>query len=705
MFGKLLIANRGEIAVRVIRTCKKMGIPTVAVYSEADIRSQYVQEADESVFIGPAPARESFLDVHKIISVAKNLHCDAVHPGYGFLSENADFASQVAQEGITFIGPPPSAIAVLGDKMASKLLAIKAGVPVVPGVHDTDSADVLREAAVEMGFPVLLKPAAGGGGRGMRIISRVEDFSSALSACKEETKKSFADDRIFLEKFISKPRHIEFQVMADGFGNVIHLGERECSIQRRYQKVIEETPSPILDATLREKMGDVACKLALAAGYVNAGTVEFILDQEKNFYFLEMNTRLQVEHPITELVTGLDLVEMQIRIAAGEQIKLRQEHVVSRGWAIESRICAEDPTRGFLPTTGMITRYAAPRGRNIRVDSGVGAGSIITIYYDSLLAKVAVWGETRLQAIQTMCKALNGYHIEGLTTNVDFCNAVINHPAFINGDLSTEFIENHFENGQSKLPPQRLHLCQMVIAAVLVHHTRQRLIKDSLKPMSPLTGISPARRKVHDYIIRSENDVFRVQTEQGISPNDWRITDLPVRLEVGKPVLTRIGDAVHLGAPAYDHLEQLRPAGAIDAAIVADPQPSLAVGDDSIDEVVWQPVGGGDRHDAPVAQDVQPAVRADPQCAGLRFVLDQRPDVEARKPARFVKALEAGVGEPGQSATVRADPKVLGTVFKDDADALVRKAVRDPPGIGPAIAEAVEPLSRACPHRAIAPRV
>jgi propionyl-CoA carboxylase alpha chain len=312
--------------------------------------------------------------------------------------------------------------------------------------------------------------------------------------------------------------------MADGFGNVIHLGERECSIQRRYQKVIEETPSPILDATLREKMGDVACKLALAAGYVNAGTVEFILDQEKNFYFLEMNTRLQVEHPITELVTGLDLVEMQIRIAAGEQIKLRQEHVVSRGWAIESRICAEDPTRGFLPTTGMITRYAAPRGRNIRVDSGVGAGSIITIYYDSLLAKVAVWGETRLQAIQTMCKALNGYHIEGLTTNVDFCNAVINHPAFINGDLSTEFIENHFENGQSKLPPQRLHLCQMVIAAVLVHHTRQRLIKDSLKPMSPLTGISPARRKVHDYIIRSENDVFRVQTEQGISPNDWRIT-------------------------------------------------------------------------------------------------------------------------------------------------------------------------------------
>jgi propionyl-CoA carboxylase alpha chain len=524
VFGKLLIANRGEIAVRVIRTCKKMGIPTVAVYSEADIRSQYVQEADESVFIGPAPARESFLDVHKIISVAKNLHCDAVHPGYGFLSENADFASQVAQEGITFIGPPPSAIAVLGDKMASKLLAIKAGVPVVPGVHDTDSADVLREAAVEMGFPVLLKPAAGGGGRGMRIISRVEDFSSALSACKEETKKSFADDRIFLEKFISKPRHIEFQVMADGFGNVIHLGERECSIQRRYQKVIEETPSPILDATLREKMGDVACKLALAAGYVNAGTVEFILDQEKNFYFLEMNTRLQVEHPITELVTGLDLVEMQIRIAAGEQIKLRQEHVVSRGWAIESRICAEDPTRGFLPTTGMITRYAAPRGRNIRVDSGVGAGSIITIYYDSLLAKVAVWGETRLQAIQTMCKALNGYHIEGLTTNVDFCNAVINHPAFINGDLSTEFIENHFENGQSKLPPQRLHLCQMVIAAVLVHHTRQRLIKDSLKPMSPLTGISPARRKVHDYIIRSENDVFRVQTEQGISPNDWRIT-------------------------------------------------------------------------------------------------------------------------------------------------------------------------------------
>ncbi|MHB8842601.1 MAG: acetyl-CoA carboxylase biotin carboxylase subunit, partial [Candidatus Aquicultor sp.] len=451
MFDKILIANRGEIAVRVIRTCKRLNIGTVAVYSEMDSRSLHVQEADEAFLLGSARSEHSYLNKEKIIALALQEKCQAIHPGYGFLSENSEFARLVSEAGLIFIGPPASAIALLGDKIASKKLAIKSGLPVVPG-PDFALSDrhKIEDLADKIGFPLLLKPAAGGGGKGMRIINHREELAAALKACQEETRKAFGDDHIFLERYLEKPRHIEVQILADSFGRVIHLGERECSIQRRYQKVIEETPSMALSETQRREIGELACTLAREAGYVNAGTVEFLMDKEGAFYFLEMNTRLQVEHPVTEWVTGLDLVELQLRIAAGQPLPLQQKDVKFQGWAIEARICAEDPSRGFLPATGMITRSAVPKGKNIRLDSGIEAGSLISVYYDSLLAKVSAWGETREEARETLVQALNGYHLEGVTTNLDFVNAVLTHPSFSDGSLSTDFIAEHFEEGRRK---------------------------------------------------------------------------------------------------------------------------------------------------------------------------------------------------------------------------------------------------------------
>ncbi len=525
MFAKILIANRGEIAVRVIRTCRRLGIGTVAVYSEADYRSLYVQLADDAVFLGPAPAQESYLNKARILEAALRNGCQALHPGYGFLSENAEFARMLTDAGVVFVGPPSSAIATLGDKIASKALAIRAEVPVVPGHHAplVDLDEVLA-VAERIGFPVLLKPAAGGGGRGMRIVRRPEDLPSAFSACREETRKGFADDRIFMERFIARPRHIEFQILADSVGNVIHLGERECSIQRRYQKVIEETPSPAVDPALRERMGQVACALAREAGYVNAGTVEFILGPDRSFYFLEMNTRLQVEHPITELVTSLDLVELQLRIAAGEPLPIRQQDVSVRGWAMEARICAEDPARGFLPTTGLVTRYAEPRDTHTRVDSGVDTGSLITIYYDSLLAKVAAWGSDRGEAQRRLVRSLNGYHIEGLTTNLDFASAVVNHPAFLRGELSTDFIDEHFAEGVSKTPPASEDLHCMVIAALLVYHNRWALTRESLKPMMPqVGGAQQAPQRKQSYVVRAHPDHFTVELNGEPDSHRWSV--------------------------------------------------------------------------------------------------------------------------------------------------------------------------------------
>ena len=367
MFSKVLIANRGEIAVRIIRTCKQMGIGTVAVYSETDFRSLHVTQADEAVNLGGARPAESYLNKKKIIETALNTGCQAIHPGYGFLSENPDFAEMVAAAGLIFIGPPAAVIASLGDKIAAKKLAEAAGVPTVPGdVTPLRSPEEAMAAADRIGYPILLKPAAGGGGKGMRTVIRPEDLASALALCQQETRKAFGDDSIFIERCIQKPRHIEIQVLADAHGNVVHLGERECSIQRRYQKIIEESPSCAVDEALRRRMGAMACDLAREAGYVNAGTVEFIMDQSGEFFFLEMNTRLQVEHPVTEMVTSRDLVELQLHIADGQPLPFSQKDVTFTGWAIEARVCAEDPGRGFIPSVGLITRYAEPRGKHVR---------------------------------------------------------------------------------------------------------------------------------------------------------------------------------------------------------------------------------------------------------------------------------------------------------------------------------------------------
>ncbi|MBI5442606.1 MAG: ATP-grasp domain-containing protein [Deltaproteobacteria bacterium] len=524
MFKKLLIANRGEIAVRIIRTCKRLGVATTAVYSEADARAPYVGLADEAVFLGGAKAGESYLDHGKILAAARGTGCEAVHPGYGFLSESAAFAAAVAEAGLTYVGPPSQAIATLGDKIASKVLALRAGVPVVPGhAEPLNDAEEAAAVAARIGYPVLLKPAAGGGGRGMRIVERAEELAPALAASREETRKSFADDRIFLERYVTEPRHIEVQILADAHGNAVHLGERECSIQRRYQKVIEETPSPAVGPELRARMGALAVALAREAGYRNAGTVEFILDADGSFYFLEMNTRLQVEHPITELVTGLDLVELQLRIAAGEPLGLRQEEIQPRGWAIEARICAEDPTRGFLPTTGIVTRYSEPREPNVRIDSGIDTGSAVTVYYDSLVAKAAAWGGTREDARRTLVRGLNGYHIEGLVTNTDFANAVLSHPAFVRGELSTNFIRRHFEAGTSDVAPGPEALHPMAIAAVLVYHNRQFLVRESLKAMSPQVGRTRPAPRPHAYVVRAGPDVFRVELEGDPSVRRWQV--------------------------------------------------------------------------------------------------------------------------------------------------------------------------------------
>lgn len=559
MFEKILIANRGEIAVRIIKTCRRLGIGTVATYSEADFRSSFVKEADEAAFIGPPPATDSYLDMGKIIGVALEHGCQAVHPGYGFLSENPGFARIAAEAGLVFIGPPVNAIALLGDKIASKELAIKVGAPVVPGCNrPLSGADEALIAAERIGFPVLLKPASGGGGRGMRIVRHRNDLPSALAECRDETRKGFADDRIFIERYIPRARHVEIQIVADHHGNVIHMGERECSIQRRHQKIIEETPSTAVDESLREKMGDVACSLAREAGYVNAGTVEFILDEEKSFYFLEMNTRLQVEHTVTEMVTGLDLVELQLRVADGEPLPVTQGEVNVKGWAIEARICAEDPYRDFLPTTGMVTRYAVPLGENIRLDSGIDAGSLVTIYYDSLLAKVIAFGQDREEARQSLVDALNGYHIEGIKTNVDFANAIINQPAFVAGDLSTNFIQDHFDDGESRIPPAREKIEHMVIAAVLVHHTRQFLVRDSLKPMSALVGVYAALPVRHKYIVKVDENFFEVGLVGDRSSLLWevKIDDRPYA--VVAPEFEYYRRRLKLRINGLDHMFRLR---------------------------------------------------------------------------------------------------------------------------------------------------
>lgn len=448
MLKKILVANRGEIACRVFATAKKMGIATVAVYSDADRDALHVQMADEAVHIGPSVSAESYLVIEKIIQACLDTGADAVHPGYGFLSENSKFRDALDAAGIIFIGPGKKAIESMGDKITSKRIAQKAGVNCIPGYTDVvRDAEHAIEVCAEIGYPVMLKASAGGGGKGMRVAMNEEECRDGFERATNEARSSFGDTRIFIEKYIQQPRHIEIQVMADGHGNVIYLGERECSIQRRHQKVIEEAPSPFLDEATRQKMGEQSCALARAVDYQSAGTVEFIADTDMNFYFLEMNTRLQVEHPVTELVTGQDLVELMIRVAAGEKLPLAQKDVSLTGWAMESRVYAEDPFRNFLPSVGRLVRYSEPEGEGVRVDSGVYEGGEVSIFYDPMIAKLITYGEDRGQSIDRMVDALDNYYIRGVNHNISFLNALMVHPRFIAGDLSTNFIADEFPDG------------------------------------------------------------------------------------------------------------------------------------------------------------------------------------------------------------------------------------------------------------------
>ncbi len=471
MFKKILIANRGEIACRVIKTARRMGIQTVAVHSEADQDALHVSLADEAVCIGPAPSAESYLVIDKIRQACLQTGAEAVHPGYGFLSENADFAERLAAAEIAFIGPNVHAIRSMGDKITSKRLAMEAGVNTVPGHADIiESADHAVAIADEIGYPVMLKASAGGGGKGMRIAHNDAECRDGFERATNEARSAFGDHRVFLEKFIEQPRHIEIQVLADKHGHVIHLGERECSLQRRHQKVIEEAPSPFLDAATRAAMGEQAVALARAVNYQSAGTVEFIVDTERNFYFLEMNTRLQVEHPVTEFVTGLDLVELMIRIAAGEPLKLKQADVRFEGWAIEARVYAEDPFRGFLPSVGRLVRYAPPALSDVvRVDTGVFEGGEVSIYYDPLIAKLITYGPSRDQAIDHMREALNEFYIRGVSHNISFLAALIEHPRFREGQLSTNLIAEEYPHGFH--PGDELHddPALLIVVAAAIH--------------------------------------------------------------------------------------------------------------------------------------------------------------------------------------------------------------------------------------------
>jgi len=453
MFKKILVANRGEIAIRILRACKELGIKTVGVYSDADKNALHIRHADEAIHIGDSSPKESYLNADVLIRAALDSKVDAIHPGYGFLSENASFAGKVASAKLTFIGPSADSIRLMGDKAESKMAMKKAGVPTVPGFEGLDSKDDFKKAAQEIGYPVLVKAAAGGGGKGMRVVNTESELTESIEGARREALNAFGDERLLIEKYLPAAHHIEFQVFGDQHGNLVHLFERECSVQRRHQKIIEETPSPLLTPELRAQMGEAAVKAARAVNYYNAGTVEFIFDpilftlrqgSGQAFYFLEMNTRLQVEHPITELTTGLDLVQWQIRVAAGEHFPYSQEQLTQRGHAIECRVYAEDAANGFLPSTGKLLQYIEPRGPGIRVDSGFTAGDEVTHFYDPLLAKLIVHAEDRETAIQKMQAALKEYVVHGVITNIDFLQDVLSHPDFANGQVTTRWVETKF---------------------------------------------------------------------------------------------------------------------------------------------------------------------------------------------------------------------------------------------------------------------
>ncbi len=474
MVTKVLIANRGEIAVRIIRACRELGIQTVAVFSEADRSAMHVRYADEAYWIGPATSRESYLRIDKILDVAKKSGVDAIHPGYGFLAEREEFAQACADAGITFIGPKPSSIAAMGDKAVARATVTKAGIPVVPGTEGEGglSNEEIMAVAPQIGFPLLVKATAGGGGKGMREVFSPDDLPQALASARREAESAFGDGNVYLEKLVTDARHIEIQILADTEGNVIHLGERECSIQRRHQKVLEESPSPFVndDHDLRQRMGEVACKAAAAVGYVNAGTIEFLVDKEKNFYFLEMNTRLQVEHPVTELVTGIDIVKEQIRIARGRKLSREQHEIELNGWAIECRVNAEDPYNNFMPSTGTVSASIVPTGPGVRVDTFVYSGYTISRFYDSLISKVICWGETRGEALLRMRRALEEYKIVGVKTNIPFHQNLLDSHRFMAGQFDTRFLEERFQMEKETAPYSEI---AAILATLAAHRQTQ----------------------------------------------------------------------------------------------------------------------------------------------------------------------------------------------------------------------------------------
>ncbi|TCO69293.1 acetyl-CoA carboxylase biotin carboxylase subunit [Rhodovulum euryhalinum] len=557
MFDKILIANRGEIACRVIKTARKMGIKTVAVYSDADRHALHVSMADEAIHIGPPPANQSYIVIDRIMEAIRQSGAQAVHPGYGFLSENRLFAEALEKAGVAFIGPPASAIEAMGDKITSKKLAAEAGVSTVPGymglIADADEAVKISQ---QIGYPVMIKASAGGGGKGMRIAWSDQEAREGFQSSKNEAANSFGDDRIFIEKFVTQPRHIEIQVLADTHGTCLYLGERECSIQRRNQKVIEEAPSPFLDAATRRAMGEQACALARAVGYTSAGTVEFIVDGDRNFYFLEMNTRLQVEHPVTELITGIDLVEQMIRVAAGEKLSFGQTDVKLNGWAMESRLYAEDPYRNFLPSIGRLTRYRPPAesahdAAVVRNDTGVYEGGEISMYYDPMIAKLCTWAPTRDQAIEEMRTALDAFEVEGIGHNLPFLSAVMDHPRFCSGNITTAFIAEEYPDGFGgvSLPKEELRRVAAAAAAMFrVAEIRRARISGTMDNHERTVGT--------EWVVVVQGERFRIAIDadrQGSTirfaegdshrvTSDWTPGQSLARLEIdGEPLVLKVG--------------------------------------------------------------------------------------------------------------------------------------------------------------------
>ena len=548
MFSKILIANRGEIACRVIKTARKMGIRTVAVFSDADRDAMHVEMADEAVHLGPPPAAQSYLLIDKIVAACKQTGAEAVHPGYGFLSERAAFPRALSAEGIVFIGPNPDAIDAMGDKIQSKIYAAKAGVSTVPGNLDViQTADEAVRVSDQIGYPVMIKASAGGGGKGMRIAWTAEEAADGFARARSEAASSFGDDRVFIEKFIVNPRHIEIQLLGDKHGNVIYLNERECSIQRRNQKVIEEAPSPLLDPATRKAMGEQSVALAKAVGYDSAGTVEFVAGQDRSFFFLEMNTRLQVEHPVTELITGIDLVEQMIRVAAGERLSITQADVRIDGWAVESRVYAEDPYRNFLPSTGRLVKYRPPEegsedGLTVRNDTGVSEGSEISMFYDPMIAKLVTHGPTRIAAIDAQAEALDRFVIDGIQPNIPFLTALMQHPRWRRGELSTGFIKEEYPDGFNGRPLDDEARSVLAIAALAMELVRKERLDHLSGRLKPHSGSWRS-----DWVVRLDREQIRLFVPEG-----YAAAPLEIDVEIGgrRETVTsdwRPGDPVWLG--------------------------------------------------------------------------------------------------------------------------------------------------------------